>query len=270
MNAGNKLLNCDVLAGLATIEDESVDLVIADPPYGIDKNFGQPDSWKNIEDWKGWCHQWLSECKRVLKCTGSILVYGIHHYVCYNQIQLYQLGFRYRRQIIWHYENGFCGNKWLRATYEPILWFSKGESFYFEQIREPYKSTERLKYEIRKNGKVWRPNPEGRIAGDVWKFPTLAGRRFREEKVDHPTQKPLNLSERLVNHFAPPGGMTLIPFAGSGSECIAAHRLSRHFIAIEINSYYCSIILDRLAEDGWKPALSHPVWLEGENIAVYG
>lgn len=63
------------------------------------------------------------------------------------------------------------------AFYEPLLWMSKSETFTFHQIREPYKSAERLKNKItKKDGTVWKPNPEGRIAGDVWQFPVLAGK----------------------------------------------------------------------------------------------
>jgi hypothetical protein len=101
---------------------------------------------------------------------------------------------RYRRQIIWYYENGFSGYKTLIAFYEPILWFSKTDTFTFHEIREPYKSQKRLQNKIFKNGKEWKPNPEGRLAGDVWQFPTLAGKRFEKEKTAHPTQK-------LVNNF---------------------------------------------------------------------
>lgn len=240
----------DVLVFLEGLEPGSVDLVIADPPYGIVKDFGRADSWGSVEQWVEWCDRWLERCAALLSPQGSILVYGIHNYLCFNQVTLYRLGLRYRRQFIWHYENGFCGNRRLpRATYEPLLWFSRSDDFFFDEMREPYKSQDRLKYQIVKNGKQWQPNPAGRIAGDVWNLPTLAGASFRDEKVDHPTQKPLSLSERLVRHFCPPSGLIAIPFAGSGSECVAAIRHGRRFVATEINSYYRSIAEDRLRQE---------------------
>ena len=244
----------DVLEFLKKLPSDHADLVIADPPYGIDKSFGPPDHWsKDIMGWASWSDLWLREAMRILKASGSVLVYGIHNYLCYNQISLFEMGMKYRRQFIWHYENGFCGNRKLpRATYEPILWFSKTDDFYFQEIREPYKSEARLKYKVIKRGKVWTPNPDGRMAGDVWNIPTLAGRRFQDEKVDHPTQKPLALSERLVRHFSPEGGLVVVPFAGSGSECVAACRLGRRFVATEINSYYRQIAFDRLRDEGWN------------------
>lgn len=239
----------DALVFLRSLEDTSIDLIIADPPYGIDKDYGVQESWTDIDSWIEWCDRWLAECKRVLNESGNIVLYGIHDYLCFNQVSLYRLGLNYRRQIIWHYENGFCGNRRLpRATYEPFLWFSKSNDFYFEEIREPYKSSDRLKYEIRKNGKIWRPHPDGRIAGDVWNIPTLAGRRFKDEKVDHPSQKPLALSRRLIQHFCPPSGTVAIPFVGSGSECVAAVELGRRFVGAELNSYFCEIANSRIKD----------------------
>lgn len=267
MAAEGNVLHCDVMDGFREIEDGSVDLIVADPPYGIAKDFGLPNSFTSIEEWKAWCAGWLGECKRVLTDTGSLMVYGIHHYLCFNQVQLYELGMRYRRQIIWHYDNGFCGSRTMRATYEPLLWFSRTDNFYFSEIREPYRSAERLKYEIRKNGKVWQPNPLGRIAGDVWEFPTLAGRRFRDERVDHPTQKPLALSERLILHFCPVDGHLLVPFAGSGTECVAAFRHGRKFTGFEVNPSYCKLADARLRADGWKPKRRSPVSTSSPELA---
>jgi DNA modification methylase len=250
----NNIAGDDVLHFLESLPEESADLIIADPPYGIEKSFGVEEAWQNIEEWALWCERWLGRAKRVLKPTGSILVYGIHNFICYNQISLYKLGMKYRRQFIWHYENGFCGHRIIpRATYEPLLWFSKNDDFYFAEIREPYKSTDRLRYKIVKNGKTWEPHPGGRIVGDVWAIPTLAGRRFRDEKVDHPSQKPMALSERLVRHFSPPNGHIVIPFAGSGSECVAAFINGRTFEATEINPSYQQLATRRLKEAGWNP-----------------
>lgn len=248
----------DVTKFLANLPDESADLIIADPPYGIEKSFGVKEKWQSIEEWVAWCDQWLQECERIMKPGASILVYGIHHYLCYNQISLYRLGLEYRRQIIWHYENGFCGNRKLRATYEPLLWFTKGNQYYFEEIREPYKSADRLKHPVRKGGKVWKPHPDGRIAGDVWSIPTLAGRRFKDEKVDHPSQKPMVLSQRLARHFCPENGSIVIPFAGSGSECLAAYREGRKFVSTEINPTFKKLAESRLKAEGWKPNSSQP------------
>lgn len=249
----NSIFNEDCIEGMKKLDDCSVDLIVADPPYNLNKNFGKWDETKNKDIWLPWSKEWLNECNRVLKNNGSIFVYGIHHHLCWLQCHMYEIGLTYRRQIIWNYENGFSGYKnTLAAHYEPLLWFSKGKSYTFNEIREPYKSTERLKHKIIKNGKVWTPHPDGRIAGDVWKFPTLAGRRFKDEKVDHPTQKPLSISERIIKHFSNESELVLIPFSGSGSECVASKKLKRNFIGFELNEDYIKIAnqrLDALAEE---------------------
>jgi len=240
----------DALELLSSLPESSVDLVIADPPYSLekDKEFGEGAFLNSREDWLSWCKNWLNEVKRILKPTGNAFVYSIHHNACFLQCHMYEIGLEYRRQIIWHYENGWSKYSNSPAChYEPILWFAKRLDSTFHVIREPYKSQERLKHIIRKNGKVWSPHPDGRQAGDVWRIPTLAGRRFARERTAHPTQKPLALSRRLVAHFSNAGDLVVIPFVGSGSECVAAIETSRHFVGAEINPAYVAIARGRIA-----------------------
>jgi site-specific DNA-methyltransferase (adenine-specific) len=246
----NRLLNRDCIEGMRQLSAGAFNLIVADPPYNLNKDFGP---WKESErklEWRDWTRTWLTEAKRLLSEEGNIFVYGIHHHLCWVQCIMYELGYEYRRQIIWHYENGFAGygKRSLNATYEPLLWFSRSNKYIFTPIREPYKSQERLRHKITKNGKVWEPNPDGRMAGDIWHFPTLAGRRFRDEKVDHPTQKPLSISRRIVKHFSNPGDTVLVPFVGSGTECVAAVLEGRHYHGFELNPAYLTIAEGRLAD----------------------
>ena len=197
-----------------------------------------------------------------------MVVYGIHHYLCYLQVALYDLGLHYRRQIIWHYENGFSApRRGLATHYEPLLWFSRSEKYVFHEIREPYRSQERLKHKVVKNGKVWTPHPDGRIAGDVWRFPTLAGRRFRDEKVAHPTQKPLALTDRLVRHLSDAGQLVVVPFVGSGTECVSALRNFRDYWGCEINAEYVDLANRRIRETATSLATAEGV-LGSEGLAV--
>lgn len=242
----------DCIPGMRALPENGCNLIVADPPYNLNKDFGP---WKETErkaEWRSWTREWLTEALRVLSPQGNIFVYGIHHHQCWVQCMMYELGFLYRRQIIWNYENGFAGygKRSLNACYEPLLWFSKTENYIYHPIREPYKSQERLKHKITKNGKVWEPNPDGRMAGDIWAFPTLAGRRFRDEKVNHPTQKPLSISTRIVRHFSNIGDLVLVPFAGSGSECVAAAMEGRQYLGFELNEDYVAIARARLEDVG--------------------
>lgn len=245
----SSIINGDCIEGMRGLEEGAFNLIVADPPYNLNKNFG---AWKETErkgEWREWTREWLEEAKRVLSEEGNIFVYGIHHHMCWVQCMMLEMGLTYRRQIIWHYENGFAGygKRSLNATYEPLLWFSKSDRYIYTPIREPYKSQERLKHKIIKNGKVWQPNPDGRMVGDIWSFPTLAGRRFQDEKVDHPTQKPLSISRRLVKHFSNPDDTVLVPFVGSGSECVAAVMEGRGYLGFELNPDYVEIARDRIS-----------------------
>jgi len=87
----------------------------------------------------------------------------------------------------------------------------------------------------------------------VWRFPTLAGRRFAAERTEHPTQKPLALARRLVEHFSNPGERVVVPFVGSGSECVAALECGRSFVGSEINPAYVEIARERLAAVSPQP-----------------
>jgi len=239
----------DCLKLFKSIDSNSVDLIVADPPYGIKKDFGNGDNWSlnKHSEWFDWMKKWLDESKRVLKPNGSLFVYGIHHNIGYIQTYLYEIGLHYGRLFIWHYENNFSTYKRAPAAkYEPLLWFYKGKNYTYHIIREPYKSTERLKNKIIKNGKVWTPNPDGKHGGDVWEIPTLAGKRFEKEKVNHPTQKPIAICDKIIKHFTNVGDIVLVPFAGSGSECVSAKANKRKYIGFELNKKYIEIADARL------------------------
>lgn len=247
----NQIYQGDCLKLFKKVDSNSVDLIIADPPYGIKKDFGMGKSWnlKEHQAWFDWTKLWLNESKRVLKPNGSIFVYGIHHNIGYVQTYLYKIGLYYGRLFIWHYENNFSTYKRAPAAqYEPLLWFYKGKGYIYHTIREPYKSTERLKHKITKNGKVWTPNPDGKHGGDVWNIPTLAGKRFEKEKVEHPTQKPIAICDKIINHFSSKGNLILVPFAGSGSECVSAKANGRKFVGFELNPNYIKIAEERLGQ----------------------
>ena len=243
----NQIIQGDVLDFLKEVPDRFAELIIADPPYNIGKDFGISRNFNEIDVWREWCRHWLTECYRVLADEGALFVYGIHKYICYLQVDLMEMGMEYGRLIIWNYENGFAGyTKKPAAHYEPLLWMTKTKKFVYHTIREPYKSQERLKHKITKNGKIWEPHPEGKFAGDVWRFPTLAGRRFAREKVNHPTQKPLSLTLRIINHFSNERDTILVPFAGSGTECVAAKMLGRDYLGFELNPDYIVLAEGRL------------------------
>lgn len=242
------------------------DLVLTDPPYNINKDFGNDSDCLPLEDFLSVTSMRIEKLKKLLTPNGSIVWFGIHDYIGYVQVTMYNAGLYYRRLNIWHYENGFSRSKKEPAThYEPFLWFSnhpKKWTYNVDEVRSPYKSTERLKSPVKYKGsdgsvKIWQPNPKGAMRGDIWDFPTLAGKRFAKEKTAHPTQKPESLITELLKAFCPMKdgkfcGTVLDPFHGSGTLGVCCEKLNKQghsieWLGIELEQKWCDIAQERLA-----------------------
>lgn len=257
--------DCDII--LPTLLDKGVkyDLILTDPPYNINKDFGNDSDCLPLNKFIEKTRIRIELLKNLLTPDGSIIWFGIHDYIGYIQVLMYEAGLYYRRMNIWHYENGFSRSKKEPAThYEPFLWFSKSPKkwiYNVDEVRIPYKSTERLKSPITykdKNGnkKVWSPNPKGCMRGDIWDYPTLAGKAFEKERTAHPTQKPSSLILELIKAFCPMKenkfcGSILDPFHGSGTlgYCCEILNQSGHNIkwtGIELEEKWCDIARKRV------------------------
>jgi DNA modification methylase len=243
-----------------------VDLILTDPPYNLNKDFGNDSDKLSLEDFIKVSRKRIEICKNILTTSGSIVWFGIHRYIGFMQTIMYEVGLHYRRMNIWYYENGFSrSTKEPLTQYEPFLWFSKSNrkwTYNVDDLRVPYKSEERLKTPVfYKNSKgertAWVPNPLGAMRGDVWAFPTLAGKTFQKEKTEHPTQKPESLITELIKAFCPKNengfyeGIILDPFHGSGTLGVCCERLNKQghrikWIGIEIEKKWCDIAEDRL------------------------
>ena len=259
--------DCDVVLDELIEEGVKYDLILTDPPYNLNKDFGNDSDKLSLNDFIAITKKRLDKLKQLLTPQGSIVWFCIHDYVGYIQVAMYDAGLYYRRLNIWHYENGFSRSTKEPAThYEPFLWFSKHPkkwTYNCDEVRVPYKSTERLKSPIKykgKNGeeKIWTPNPKGSMRGDVWDYPTLAGKRFEKEKTSHPTQKPESLITELIKAFCPMedgvfSGKILDPFLGSGTLGVCCELLNKkghkiQWTGIELEEKWCNIAKDRLRE----------------------
>ena len=151
-------------------------------------------------------------------------------------------------------------NFWQRS-HESILVLWKGDKvFHRDEIREPYtegflqgaagKERKATKGRFSKGDKstTYKAHEKGALPRDVIKIPALAGGAGMKERVDHPTQKPLALCDRLLRSCKQEEGFVLVPFAGSGSECVAAKQLGLPFVGIELNGDYVALIRKRLGE----------------------
>lgn len=244
----------------------TADLILTDPPYNLNKDFGNDSDKLSLEEFLTISRERISLCKDLLKPQGSLVWFGIHHYIGYIQVMMYELGLYYRRMNIWYYENGFSRLTTSPLTqYEPFLWFSKSPkkwTYNVDDVRIPYKSTDRLKnpvyYKNSKGERVqWKPNPLGAMHGDIWAIPTLAGKTYQGEKTPHPTQKPEALITELIKAFCPKNadgyydGIILDPFHGSGTLGVCCERLNKQghqikWVGIELEQRWCDIASERL------------------------
>jgi site-specific DNA-methyltransferase (adenine-specific) len=223
-------------------EGAKFDLVLTDPPYNLNKDFGNDSDRLELAEFLSVNRRRIELCSELLSETGSLIWFAIHHFVGHLQVIMYETGLYYRRMNIWRYENGFSRSpRAPRGEYEPFLWFSKGLShwtFNADDVRVPYKSEKRLRnpvyYKNNRGERVaWTPNPKGAMRGDIWEFPTLAGHRFADERTGHPTQKPEPLIRELVKAFCPKNeggqlaGRILDPYAGSGTLGVVCEKLNR-------------------------------------------
>lgn len=264
----NKIINGDsdeILSELIN-NDEKFDLILTDPPYNINKDFGNKTDSLPFEEFLKLTQNRIEKCSKLLKPKGSIIWFGIHDYIGHIQVIMYNVGLFYRRMNIWHYENGFSRNvRTPLAQYEPFLWFSKHKrdwTYNTDDVRVPYKSKERLKTPVYyKNSKgerkAWKPNPLGAMRGDIWSFPTLAGKAFQNEKTPHPTQKPESLMTELIKAYCKKNengqyeGKILDPFHGSGTLGACCEKLNKEghnisWLGIELEKQWCDIAEERI------------------------
>ena len=241
----------DSFAVLPRLPSESVDLVIADPPYNLDKQYGTSSFHRMpAAEYEDFTRRWLTEVLRILKPEGSL-------YVCAD----WQTGILLaplladmailRSRITWQREKGRGAAANWKNGLEDIWFATKSDryTFHLDAVRQ----RRRVLAPYRESGvpKDWEETADGRfrdtcpsnfwddITVPFWSMP---------ENTDHPAQKPEKLLAKLILASSSPGDMVLDPFAGSGSTCVTAKKLGRHYIGIEREPVYCCLCEKRLAD----------------------
>ncbi|QDU96414.1 DNA-methyltransferase [Lignipirellula cremea] len=226
----------DCTTALREIPDGSVDLVIADPPYNLGKNYGNPSDSQNRDAYLEFTRAWLTEAARILKPTGALYVFMGFRYISRLYLILEDdLQFQFNGWISWHYTQGMGRTRGFSPRHDDILFFSKTRDFTFnlDAVRIPQK------YYRSRN------NMRGANPGDVWEFSHV--HYCQESRTGHPTQKPEGLMERMVLASSHENEMVVDPFAGSGTTLRVCQQLNRRSLGIELNADYCQLIQDRLA-----------------------
>ena len=264
------VINDDILSVLRTLNDESAQIVIADPPYNIGKDFGNKSDKQPMSEYLQWCDEWIEGCLRVLRKDGTMFIYGFSEILALILARIPQNV--NRRWLVWHYTNKNVPklNFWQRSHESVLVLWKDDKVFHRDEVREPYtdgfvkgaagrkRPATKGRFSTGENETTYTAHPGGALPRDVIKIPTLAGSVGKNERVNHPTQKPLELCDRLLKSCKqdPENGFVLVPFAGSGSECVAAKKLGLPFVGVEINEEYVQLIKQRLENQGSLTCIS--------------
>jgi site-specific DNA-methyltransferase (adenine-specific) len=254
----------DCVAAMKQLPYDCVDVAIADPPYNLSK--GGRWKWDNSVrlpgfggDWSKVMAEWddmpmaeyfrftlawLAELKRVVRPTGSLWIHGTYHNIGIINFALQLLDVEIINEVVWFKRNSFpnLSGRRMTASHETILWAhtggAKNRKYYFAYERS--KDMYCLEDGLKERGKQMRT---------VWDIPN---NKKREEIQfgKHPTQKPVRLLTRMLELSAREGDVLLVPFAGSGSDCVAAKKLGIRYLAFENDPHYVEICDKRLDTAG--------------------
>lgn len=252
----NKVHEIDCIEGLKKLDNNIAQIIICDCPYNIGKDFQNNSDKQSMDTYLIWCDLWITECLRVLKPNGTMYIYGFSEILAYIRVRL-NCNVKW---LIWHYTNKNVPTlKFWQRSHESILCcWKETKVFNVDDVREQY-----TKNYLKSNGKTrkstigrfsdgkkettYNVHENGALPRDVIKIPALAGGLGKKEKVDHPTQKPLELCEKLIKASKQNNqDLIVIPFAGSGSECVICKKMNIPFIGFEINKNYIELCDNRL------------------------
>lgn len=228
----------DALIELTKIPDKSIDLIVTDPPYNLNKNYGNNDDHLEFDEYLEFTRTWLKEAYRVLKDNGSIYIFMGMRYISYvYSILELEYGMTFNSWITWFYTQGIGKTKGFSPRHDDILYFTKHPKkfvFNLDTVRVPQKYYRSVN------------NMRGANPGNVWEFSHMHFCNRNRKK--HPTQKPEGLYERMILASSNEGDTILDPFLGSGTLLRVCQQTNRNGIGIDINPEYIEMSIERLKE----------------------
>lgn len=232
--------NIEIIAGdsliqLGNIKTGSVDLIVADPPYNLGKDYGNNHDIQGFDEYISFSRDWLGQANRILKPTGTLYVFMGFRFISYlYDILDRDLQMFFNSWIVWHYTQGIGKTKGFSPRHDDILMFTKSTDFKFnlDNVRVPQK------YYRERN------NMRGANPGDIWEFSHV--HYCNGNRQNHPTQKPEGIIERMVLASSDENDLVLDPFSGSGTTLRVCQQLGRRAIGIEINPDYVAMTKYRL------------------------
>lgn len=233
-----KVICGDAIEEMKKLPDNSVRLIVTDPPYNLNKNYGNNQDKLEFDEYLDFSRQWLREAARVSTDDGTIYVFMGMRYISYiYNILEQELGMTFNSWITWFYTQGIGKIKGFSPRHDDILMFTKDPKkfvFHLDDIRVPQKFYRSVN------------NMRGANPGNVWEFSHM--HYCNKNRKKHPTQKPEGLFERMVLASSNRGDIVLDPFVGSGTALRVCQQTGRKGIGIDINPEYIKMTEERLAE----------------------
>ena len=241
------LHNRDFFEGIGEVPDASVDLVIADPPYGLGKDYGNDSDCLSGADYIEFSRRWMEAILPKMKSTASLYVFLSWQYSP-EVFSLLKTRMQMVNEIIWDRRVPSMGGSTRKfsSVHDNIGLFARSRHYHFDldSVRIPYDAqTKKARSRSIFVGKKWLEmgyNPK-----DLWSVPRLHAQD--PERQAHPTQKPLEIVSRMVLASCPAGGMVLDPFMGSGTAAEAALMHGRSITGFELNPDYFEVARQRVA-----------------------
>lgn len=227
----------DAINELKKIPDKSVRLIVTDPPYNLNKDYGNNKDNLEFNEYLDFSRQWLNEAYRILTDDGTIYVFMGMRYISYIYSILEQeIGMYFNSWITWYYTQGIGKTKGFSPRHDDILMFTKHPKkfvFNLDDIRIPQKYYRSVN------------NMRGANPGNVWEFSHM--HYSNKNRKSHPTQKPEGLYERMILASSNEGDTILDPFSGSGTLLRVCQQTNRKGIGIEMNPEYIEMTNERLS-----------------------
>lgn len=239
----------DAFDVFARLKGRKFDLLFADPPYNLTKEFGSERFREtSAENYEAWLDSWAKLCVPLLEPNASVYICGDWR----SGGAIERVGSKYfklRNRITWEREKGRGAKANWKNAAEDIWYFTVSNEFTFNL--DAVKQRRRVLAPYKDNGepKDWDETADGKFRdthpSNIWTDITIPFWSM-SENTEHPTQKPEKLLAKIILASTNKGDLILDPFAGSGTTAVVAKKLGRRFVAIEVNENYCLLAAKRL------------------------
>lgn len=245
----NQVICGDTFEIVKRLPEQKFDLLFADPPYNLTKDFGKENFRRSsLDEYERWLESWIASCTRLLKSTASVYICGDWR----SSSAIERVGMKYFRlqnRITWEREKGRGAKRNWKNAAEDIWFFTMSDDYTFNLDAVKIKRRVLAPYTENGEPKDWDKSGDGNFRtthpSNIWTDLSVPFWSM-PENTDHPTQKPEKLLAKIVLASTNAGDVVFDPFAGSGTTAVVAKKLGRDFVCVESDEQYCLLAEKRL------------------------